>query len=75
MNALKTDDSGRRLPAQELGRPIIAELVRRLSDDVDLMALLDLRNTPPRVLRAMKAGGRHLADTLRSASPSLLRIS
>ena len=70
MNALKSDDTGRRLPAQELERPILAELVRRLGDDVDLMALLGLEDAPPQVLRAMKVGGRRLADILRSASTS-----
>ena len=73
MNALKTDDTGRRLPAQELERPILAELVRRLGDDIGLMTLLGLRNTPPRVLRAMKVGGRRLADSLQSASPESRR--
>ena len=73
MNALKTDDTGRRLPAQELERPILAELIRRLGDDVDLMALLGLRNTPPRVLRAMKAGAQRLADALQSDSPESRR--
>lgn len=33
MNALKADDTGRRLPAQELDRPVLAELVRRLGDE------------------------------------------
>jgi DNA invertase Pin-like site-specific DNA recombinase len=73
MNARKTDDTGRRLPAQELERPILAELVRRLGDDVELIALLGLRNTPPHVLRAMNAGGQRLADDLRSASPASRR--
>jgi hypothetical protein len=73
MNACKTDDTGRRLPAQELERPILAELVRRLGDDVELMALLGLRSTPPQVLRAMKVGGQRLADDLQSASPESRR--
>ncbi len=73
MNALKTDDTGRRLPAQELERPILAELARLLGDDIELMALLGLRNTPPRVLRAMKAGAQRLADDLRSASTASRR--
>ena len=68
MNALKTDDTGRRLPAQELERPVLAELVRRLGDYVELMALLGLRNTPPHILRAMRVGGQRLADDLQSAS-------
>ena len=73
MNALKADDTGRRLPAQELERPILAELVRHLGGDVGLMALLGLRNTPPRVLRAMKVGGRRLADELQSDSTASRR--
>ena len=73
MNALKTDDTGRRLPAQELEGPILAELVRRFDDDVELIALLRVRNTPPRVLRAMKAGAQRLADDLRSDSAASRR--
>jgi hypothetical protein len=37
------------------------------------MALLGLRNTPPRVLRAMKVGGRRLADELQSDSTASRR--
>ncbi len=73
MDACKTNDAGRRLPARELEQPILAELVRRLGDDADLMVLLGLEGAPPQVLRTMKVGGQRLADTLQSASTASRR--
>ena len=68
MNARKADDTGRRLPAHELERPILAELTRRLGDDRELMALLGIQSAPPHLLRAINVGSRRLVDTLQSAS-------
>jgi site-specific DNA recombinase len=77
MDARKADDSGWRLPAKELERPVLAALAHRLGDDLELMRLLDLRDLPPDKQRTISTNGLRLASELRSASEdgcrSLLR--
>jgi DNA invertase Pin-like site-specific DNA recombinase len=75
INALKTDETGRRLPAQQLEQAVLAELVRRLTDDIGLMGLLGLRNTPPHLLQSMSVGGQRLVDDLKSASAASRRAA
>ena len=46
---------------------------KRMDISIGRASLSLLRNTPPQVLRAMKAGGRRLADVLQSNSPESRR--
>ena len=68
MNARRADRTGWRLPAQELERPIFAELARRLSDEIELMTLLGRDGLSPHAVGTIRTSGRHLARELQSES-------